>query len=61
MQMNMQQNVYRSKLDQRGMLPFLIDGEDLPLQIGDYLFIPQIKKAIEDKLTENYPICCKRR
>ena len=34
------------------MLPFLIDGEDLPFANGDYLFIPEIRKAIEDKLTE---------
>lgn len=43
---------YRSNLINWGMLPFLIDGEDLPFANGDYLFIPQIKKAIEDKLTE---------
>ncbi|MEE1313902.1 MAG: hydratase [Lachnospiraceae bacterium] len=43
---------YRSNLINWGMLPFLIDGEDLPFANGDYLFIPNIKKAIEDKLTE---------
>ncbi len=43
---------YRSNLINWGMLPFLIDGEDLPFANGDYLFIPEIRKAIEDKLTE---------
>ena len=43
---------YRSNLINWGMLPFLIDGEDLPFANGDYLFIPEVRKAIEDKLTE---------
>ena len=34
------------------MLPFLIDGEELPFANGDYLFLPEIKKAIEEKATE---------
>ena len=43
---------YRSNLINWGMLPFLIDGEELPFANGDYLFLPEIKKAIEEKATE---------
>ncbi len=43
---------YRSNLINWGMLPFLIDKGDLPFKNGDYLFIPEIKKAIEEKATE---------
>jgi aconitate hydratase len=42
---------YRSNLINWGMLPFLIDVETLPFKNGDYLFIPDVKKAIEDKQT----------
>ena len=31
------------------MLPFLIEAGELPFQNLDYLFIPGIKKAVEDK------------
>ena len=34
------------------MLPFLIKQGELPFCNGDYLFVPQIRKAIEDKLTD---------
>ena len=34
------------------MLPFLIDGEDLPFKNLDYLFLPEIRKAIADGKTE---------
>ena len=34
------------------MLPFLIDEGELPFANGDYLFIPDIKKAVEEKATE---------
>jgi len=40
---------YRSNLINWGMLPFLIGAGDLPFKNGDYLFVPNIKKAIEDK------------
>ena len=40
---------YRSNLINWGMLPFLIEGEALPFHNLDYLFIPDIKKAVEDK------------
>ena len=43
---------YRSNLINWGMLPFLIDKGELPFKNGDYLFIPDIKKAIEEKATE---------
>ncbi len=43
---------YRSNLINWGMLPFLIDEGELPFTNGDYVFIPEIRKAVEDKLTE---------
>ncbi len=43
---------YRSNLINWGMLPFLIDAETLPFKNGDYLFVPDVKKAIEEKQTE---------
>lgn len=43
---------YRSNLINWGMLPFLIDKGELPFQNGDYLFVPQIKKAVEEKATQ---------
>jgi aconitate hydratase len=43
---------YRSNLINWGMLPLLIDGGDLPFKKNDYLFIPDVKKAIEEKQTE---------
>jgi aconitate hydratase len=43
---------YRSNLINWGMLPFLIDQGDLPFKNGDYLFVPDIRKAVEEKQTE---------
>ena len=43
---------YRSNLINWGMLPFLIPEGDLPFANGDYLFVPNVRKAIEDKLTD---------
>ena len=43
---------YRSNLINWGMLPFIIEQGDLPFANGDYLFVPDIKKAVEDKATE---------
>ena len=40
---------YRSNLINWGMLPFLIKEGDLPFKNLDYLFIPGIKKAVEEK------------
>ena len=43
---------YRSNLINWGMLPFIIDKGDLPFKNGDYLYIPGIKKAVEEKATD---------
>ncbi len=43
---------YRSNLINWGMLPFLIPEGELPFQNGDYLFVPEIREAIEQKKTE---------
>ncbi len=42
---------YRSNLINWGMLPFIIKGDDkqLPFKNLDYLFLPDIKKAVEEK------------
>ena len=40
---------YRSNLINWGMLPFLIESGDLPFANGDYLFFPEIRKAVEEK------------
>ena len=43
---------YRSNLINWGMLPFLIDEGELPFKNGDYLFIPDIREAVESGVTE---------
>lgn len=43
---------YRSNLINWGMLPFLIDEGELPFKNGDYLFIPDIREAVESGATE---------
>ncbi|UWP60671.1 hydratase [Ruminococcus gauvreauii] len=43
---------YRSNLINWGMLPFLIPEGELPFANGDYLFVPDIKKAVEEKAGE---------
>ena len=43
---------YRSNLINWGMLPFIIDEGELPFENLDYLFIPDIKSAIEEGKTE---------
>ena len=43
---------YRSNLINWGMLPFLIDKGDLPFKNGDFLFVPDVRKAIEEKAKE---------
>ena len=40
---------YRSNLINWGMLPFLIPEGDLPFANGAYLFIPDVRKAVEEK------------
>ena len=43
---------YRSNLINWGMLPFIIKEGDLPFANGDYLFVPEIRKAVEEKAPE---------
>lgn len=40
---------YRSNLINWGMLPFIIPQGQLPFKNGDYIFLPDIKKAVEEK------------
>ena len=40
---------YRSNLINWGMLPFLIEEGELPFRDLDYLFIPDIRRAVEEK------------
>ena len=40
---------YRSNLINWGMLPFIIDGEELPFKNLDYIFIPGIATAVKEK------------
>ena len=40
---------YRSNLINWGMLPFIIKEGELPFKNLDYLFIPDIRKAVEEK------------
>ncbi|MCR5428147.1 MAG: hydratase [Lachnospiraceae bacterium] len=41
---------YRSNLINWGMLPFLYDGDEV--KKGDYIYIPAIRKAVEEKQSE---------
>ena len=34
------------------MLPFIIDKGELPFTNGDYLFLPDVRKAVEEKASE---------
>lgn len=43
---------YRSNLINWGMLPFLIPEGELPFANGDYIFIPEVRKAVEERKTE---------
>ena len=43
---------YRSNLINWGMLPFIIPEGELPFANGDYLFLPDIRKAVEEKADE---------
>ena len=43
---------YRSNLINWGMIPFIIPGGELPFKNLDYIFLPGIKKAIENKAPE---------
>lgn len=54
---------YRSNLINWGMIPFIYQNDDLPFEIENYIFIPEIRPAIENKnssvkayiLSENNP------
>ncbi|MDO5344988.1 MAG: hydratase [Lachnospiraceae bacterium] len=43
---------YRSNLINWGMLPFLIDEGELPFSNKDYLFLPDIRRAVEEKASQ---------
>ena len=43
---------YRSNLINWGMLPFTIDKGELPFKNKDYIFVPDVRKAVKDKLTK---------
>ena len=43
---------YRSNLINWGMLPFIIPEGELPFANLDYIFVPDIKKAVEEKAAE---------
>ena len=43
---------YRSNLINWGMLPFLIPAGELPFTNGDYIFVPDVRKAVEDKVDD---------
>lgn len=43
---------YRSNLINWGMLPFIYEEEELPFKKDDYIFIPDIAKAVKEKATE---------
>ena len=43
---------YRSNLMNWGMLPFLYQEEELPFANGDYIFVPGIKTAMENKSSD---------
>ena len=50
--MNTRPKRYRSNLINWGMLPFLIPEGELPFANGDYLFLPDIRRAVEEKAEE---------
>ena len=43
---------YRSNLINWGMLPFIFEEEELPFKNGDYIFVPDIAKAVKEKASE---------
>ena len=42
------------------MLPFIIPEGELPFKNLDYLYIPNIRKAVEDKQSEITSVCDQR-
>lgn len=47
---------YRSNLINWGMLPLLIEGE-LPFKNGDYLFLPDVRRAVSEKADSIQAFC----
>ncbi len=43
---------YRSNLINWGMLPFIFEDEALPFTNGDFIFVPDVVKAIKEKASE---------
>ena len=43
---------YRSNLMNWGMLPFLIEKGELPFKCMDYIFVPDIRKKVEEAATD---------
>lgn len=43
---------YRSNLINWGMLPFLFEDQELPFEKEDYIFVPDIRKAVLEKNSE---------
>ncbi len=43
---------YRSNLINWGMLPFLVQDEELPFANGDFIFLPDIQDAVVEKKSE---------
>ncbi len=43
---------YRSNLINWGMLPFIVDKGDLPFKNGDYVFVPDVRQAVINKVSE---------
>ena len=43
---------YRSNLINWGMLPFIFEEENLPFANGDFIFVPDVVKAIKEKATD---------
>ncbi len=43
---------YRSNLINWGMLPFLIPAGELPFANGDYIFLPDIRQAVQEEKSQ---------
>ena len=44
---------YRSNVMNWGMLPFQMDAEPDAFEVGDYIYVPGIRKALDDNALEN--------
>ena len=43
---------YRSNLINWGMIPFIFTDEELPFTKGDYIYVPNVAKAVKDGAEE---------